>query len=37
MTVSESDILNASIMLVDDQEDNIDLFRQLVGELGEAG
>ena len=34
MTVSESDILNASILLVDDQQDNIDLLRQLLGDAG---
>ena len=34
MTVSESDIFNASILLVDDQEENIDLFRQLLGGAG---
>jgi PAS domain S-box-containing protein len=34
MKVSESDILNASILLVDDQEGNIDLLRQLLGDAG---
>jgi PAS domain S-box-containing protein len=34
MKVSESDILNASILLVDDQERNIDLLRQLLGDAG---
>ena len=34
MTVTASDILNASILLVDDQEDNIDLLSQLLGNAG---
>ena len=34
MKVTESDILNASILLVDDQEDNIALLRQLLGDAG---
>ncbi len=34
MTVSDSDIFNASILLVDDQEENIDLLRQLLGGAG---
>ncbi len=34
MKVSESDIFNASILLVDDQQDNIDLLRQLLGDAG---
>jgi PAS domain S-box-containing protein len=34
MKVSASDILNASILLVDDQERNIDLLRQLLGDAG---
>jgi PAS domain S-box-containing protein len=34
MKVSESDILNASILLVDDQECNIDLLRQLLRDAG---
>ncbi|MBW8368981.1 MAG: response regulator [Arenimonas sp.] len=34
MKVSESDILNASILLVDDQQDNIDLLRHMLEEVG---
>jgi len=34
MKVSESDILNASILIVDDQQSNIDLLRQLLGDAG---
>ena len=34
MNVSQSDILNASILLVDDQQGNIDLLRQLLGDAG---
>ena len=34
MRVSESDILNASILLVDDQQSNIDLLRQMLGDAG---
>ena len=34
MKISESDILSASILLVDDQAANIDLLRQLLGEAG---
>ena len=34
MTVSEFDIFNASILLVDDQENNIDLLRQLLSGAG---
>ena len=34
MTVSDSDILNASILLVDDQQDNIDLLRHMLGDAG---
>jgi PAS domain S-box-containing protein len=34
MNVSESDILNASILVVDDQENNIDLLMQLLGDAG---
>ena len=34
MKVSESDILDACILLVDDQENNIDLLRQLLGGAG---
>ena len=34
MTVSESDILNANILIVDDQESNIDLLRQMLGDAG---
>lgn len=34
MKVSESDILDARILLVDDQENNIDLLRQLLGGAG---
>lgn len=34
MTVTESDILNASILLVDDQQDNIDLLMHMLGDTG---
>jgi PAS domain S-box-containing protein len=34
MMVSASDILNASILIVDDQEDNVSLLEQLLSEAG---
>ena len=34
MMVSDHDILNASILIVDDQEANIDLLKQLLSEAG---
>lgn len=34
MKLSESDILNASILIVDDQEANINLLERLLGEAG---
>ena len=34
MKVTESDILNASILIVDDQESNVHLLEQLLGEAG---
>ena len=34
MTLSESDILNASILIVDDQESNVSLLEQLLGDAG---
>ena len=34
MILTESEILNASILIVDDQEANIDLLEQLLGEAG---
>jgi len=34
MTISETDILNASLLIVDDQEANIDLLRQMLLEAG---
>ena len=34
--VSAPDILNASILIVDDQEDNVSLLEQLLGEAGYA-
>jgi PAS domain S-box-containing protein len=34
MKVSESDILNAGILIVDDQEGSIDMLRQLLGDAG---
>jgi len=34
MMVSESDILNASILIVDDQESNVSLLEQLLSETG---
>ncbi len=34
MTVTESDILNASILIVDDQESNVQLLEQLLSEAG---
>jgi PAS domain S-box-containing protein len=34
MTLSESDILNASILIVDDQESNVMLLAQMLGESG---
>jgi PAS domain S-box-containing protein len=34
MKVSASDILGASILLVDDQQDNIDLLRHMLGDAG---
>lgn len=34
MKISASDILQASILLVDDQQDNIDLLRHLLGDAG---
>ncbi len=36
MTVAESDILNASILIVDDQESNVSLLEQLLREAGYA-
>ena len=37
MTLSESDILKASILIVDDQESNISLLEQLLSETGYTG
>ena len=34
MKISASDILKANILLVDDQQDNIDLLRQMLGDGG---
>jgi PAS domain S-box-containing protein len=34
MTVTESDILNATVLIVDDQEANVSLIEQLLGETG---
>jgi PAS domain S-box-containing protein len=34
MIVAESDILNASILIVDDQESNVSLLRQMLSEAG---
>jgi len=34
MKLAESDILNASILIVDDQESNVTLLEQLLGEAG---
>src|SRR5665811_2240993 len=34
MTITESDILNAGILIVDDQESNISLLEQLLSEAG---
>ncbi|MDO8788378.1 MAG: response regulator [Sulfuritalea sp.] len=34
MKLSESDILNASILIVDDQESNVSLLERLLGEAG---
>ena len=34
MMLTESDILNASILIVDDQESNVSLLEQLLGEAG---
>ncbi len=34
MTVAESDILNASILIVDDQEINVSLLEQMLREAG---
>src|SRR5450755_2654484 len=36
MTVSASDILNANILIVDDQEVNVSLFEQLLHDAGYA-
>ena len=36
MKLSESDILNASVLIVDDQESNISLLEQLLSEAGYA-
>ena len=36
MMVAESDILNASILIVDDQESNVSLLEQLLREAGYA-
>ncbi|HEV8263184.1 MAG TPA: response regulator [Burkholderiales bacterium] len=36
MTIAESDILNASILIVDDQEANVSLLEQLLREAGYA-
>jgi PAS domain S-box-containing protein len=34
MTIAESEILNASILIVDDQETNVTLLRQMLAEAG---
>jgi CheY-like chemotaxis protein len=36
MKISTSDLLQASILLVDDQQDNIDLLRHMLGDAGYA-
>ena len=37
MTIAESQILEASILIVDDQEANVSLLEQMLREAGYAG